>query len=490
MTTTILAPEAAVFTLTGLPADVFGSCSLQPPAPAPAPPAEDPIYTPVAPGISYEALPEIVVVDTSPDQIVGCILDTADNAQSRLNALFPDAIAGDGVIERRNNDIWVFDGTEWNNVGPTPGPTIQNLTSIVLPYNETAIYDAQIRLGTVVTKFDYALELLTEVDPLVVTLRAEARRQVGLLIPQTIIALTAQTPSISTGYAAHTPVAQLTLEVIAPALGVNVRSPAASIDLAALQPSIFVNYPPNSVLLAAPVSGIAISSLLASVSTGVSLSPSSATLEILALAPLVNSIDILEGTVAPLLGAGGADDFTGWDRIRNANADDSFIEVANWPFTFNLASTGYTGTFVGSNTYLTFGSGSSAFSNLSASNPGFPKIHFGAADNSYQRVYKRFDTAKDGSSVVRIRYEGAAGTSGALGSPTIVAEFAFYQPRSDGSQWIELRVGNHSRTSGLFMIASATTSYASATIAANSSWVFVGNSTGTSWTMTSNRYIG
>jgi hypothetical protein len=176
MTTTILAPAAAVFTLTGLPADVFGACSLQPPAPAPAPPLEDTIYTPVAPGISYEALPEIVVVDTSPDQIVGCIFDTADNAQSRLNALFPDAIAGDGVIERRNNDIWVFDGTMWNNVGPTPGPTIQNVTSIVLPYNETAIYDAQVRLGTVVSKFDYALELLTEVEPLVVTVGITAAR--------------------------------------------------------------------------------------------------------------------------------------------------------------------------------------------------------------------------------------------------------------------------------------------------------------------------
>jgi hypothetical protein len=196
MTTTILAPAAAVFTLTGLPADVFGSCSLQPPAPAPAPPLEDTIYTPVAPGISYEALPEIVVVDTSPDQIVGCILDTADNAQSRLNALFPDAIAGDGVIERRNNDIWVFDGTVWNNVGPTPGPTIQNLTSIVLPYNETAIYDAQIRLGNVVSKFDYALELLTEVDPLVVTLGVTAARVKLLLSEAGALTLSGQAAAL------------------------------------------------------------------------------------------------------------------------------------------------------------------------------------------------------------------------------------------------------------------------------------------------------
>jgi hypothetical protein len=200
MTTTILAPAAGVFTLTGLPADVFGSCSLQPPAPPPAPPVEDTIYTPVAPGISYEALPEVVVVDTSPDQIVGCILDTADNAQSRLNALFPDAIVGDGVIERRNNDIWVFDGTVWNNVGPTPGPTIQNVTSIVLPYNETAIYDARITLGTVVSKFDYALELLTEVDPLVVTLGVTAARVKLLLSEAGALTLSGQAAALVRRY--------------------------------------------------------------------------------------------------------------------------------------------------------------------------------------------------------------------------------------------------------------------------------------------------
>jgi len=200
MTTTILAPAAAVFTLTGLPADVFGSCSLQPPPPAPAPPAEDTIYTPVAPGISYEALPEIVVVDTSPDQMVGCIFDTADNAQSRLNALFPAAIAGDGVIERRNNDIWVYDGTVWNNVGPTPGPTILNVTSIVLPYNETAIYDARITLGTVVSKFDYALELLSEVEPLIVTLGVTAARVKLLLSEAGALTLTGQAAALLRRY--------------------------------------------------------------------------------------------------------------------------------------------------------------------------------------------------------------------------------------------------------------------------------------------------
>jgi hypothetical protein len=202
-----------------------------------------------------------------------------------------------------------------------------------------------------------------------------------------------------------------------------------------------------------------------------------------------SDLEIKVGTELPLLGTGGTSDFDGWTRIQDDNVDDGFVEVTNWPFTFTIDSTGYTSAFVGSNTYITFGNGSSTFSGLSASNPSLRKIHFGAADNSLQRVFERIETIGT-TSVVRIRYEGNAGTSGTPGSPGIVAEFAFYQPQLDGQQWVELRVGNHNRTEGLFMIASESTSYASATITGNSSWVFVGDSTGESWTLTSNRYIG
>lgn len=195
------------------------------------------------------------------------------------------------------------------------------------------------------------------------------------------------------------------------------------------------------------------------------------------------------GTEAPLLGASGAVDFTGWTRIQNANVDDANIEVTGWPFTFTLAGTGYTSGFVGSNSYITFGAGNNQFSSLSASNPILPKIHFGAADNSYQRIYTKSDVTSKNNKVMRIRYEGNGNTSGTIGAPGIVAEFAFFEPALDGTQLIELRIGNHNRTSGLFMIASASSSYASATIAANSSWVFVGDSAGTSWTLTSNRYV-
>ena len=108
------------------------------------------------------------------------------------------------ALYRVNGSQWAFDSSGivcstdalfWGAVGGTgtfwfpvaPGVTALPTTppivdgdmaaaSIVLPYNETAIYDARIRLGNVVTKFDYALELLTEVEPLVVTLGVTAAR--------------------------------------------------------------------------------------------------------------------------------------------------------------------------------------------------------------------------------------------------------------------------------------------------------------------------
>ena len=132
---------------------------------------------------------------------------------------------------------------------------------------------------------------------------------------------------------------------------------------------------------------------------------------------------------------------------------------------------------MGSNSYITFGSGSTAFNSLSASNPPFPKFMFGSADNSYQRV-SRFAFGTD---YQRIRYEGTAATSGSVGSPNIVLEITLFNPNVMGGRNIlELLVGNHSRLTGLRMVASASTQYATYTLAQNQSYVFEGNNTGTS----------
>lgn len=203
--TTITAPLTTI-TLQGLVPDVVRSCVVQQPSPPPDPGETPPgpitgdgIYTPVAPGVTYGSLPTVSIVDTSPDQMIGCIIDTADNPQGRLSALFPSAVDGDGVIERSTNDIWVFDGTTWNNVGPTPGPTIVS-AQVVPPWNEIVVYDARVRTRLEVNGLAYALELLTEPASYGITLGLTVQPQRLIKIPSQDIELTPNAPLVENPY--------------------------------------------------------------------------------------------------------------------------------------------------------------------------------------------------------------------------------------------------------------------------------------------------
>jgi len=191
------------------------------------------------------------------------------------------------------------------------------------------------------------------------------------------------------------------------------------------------------------------------------------------------------GTKAPVFGAGGGTyPPSGWTGLQNGSVDDNFVN-ANIP-SFTINSTSYTTVSIGSNTYLTFGGGSSAWSGLSSSNPALNKIHMGAADNSYQRV----STVSSGTNFTRIRYEGNGSTSGTVGSPGIVYEATFFNSTlTGGSPTVEVLFGNHNRTTGQAGIANTSSYYATYSQAANQSYVFVGNSTGTSWTIYTGYYM-
>jgi len=184
------------------------------------------------------------------------------------------------------------------------------------------------------------------------------------------------------------------------------------------------------------------------------------------------------GNVAPVYGANsGTYPPSGWTGIQNASVDDSFLTIA-LPFTFYLAGTGYTTTYQSSNSYLTFGTGSAVYSGLGAGTPPYPKLMFGAADNSYQRV-----STLSSASSLKIRYEGNGTTSGTVGSPGIVVELALFNPSLfyGSLNVIEMRVGVHNRLDGQSMIASASTALLGYTLAQNRSYVFIGNATGTTW---------
>ena len=194
---------------------------------------------------------------------------------------------------------------------------------------------------------------------------------------------------------------------------------------------------------------------------------------------------IVLGTKAPAYGAGGGTyPPTGsWTGLQNASVDDDFLTIA-LPFTFYIAGSGYTTTYMGSNSYLTFGAGASEYGQLGAlgaTRPPVPKFHFGSDDNSYERVSQY----ANGTDYQRIRYEGTASpTNGIVGSPNIVFEITLFNPSiMGGRNVLELLVGNHSRLTGAKMVASSTTEYTSYTLAQNQSYVFEGNSDGTSWTI-------
>ena len=196
---------------------------------------------------------------------------------------------------------------------------------------------------------------------------------------------------------------------------------------------------------------------------------------------------VLSGTQAPLLGSAPASSSAGWSLVVNAMADEAIATFGGWPFTFNLAGTGYTACYMTSNGYATFGAGINQNNGLTASSPALPKIFFGSFDLSWQRVY-----TQTGSNYARFRWEGHTANAGVVpGASNRIVEVTFWG--SDGvSQVIEVRTGNFASPSSTqpFMVASASTAYASATtLGANQSWVFEGDLAGTSWKLYADSYV-
>jgi hypothetical protein len=208
MTVTLEAPVTNISLMALMPGMIQSCNVLEPGEDAPITIGEDDIYTPVAPGVTYESLPEVTIIDTSPDQIIGCIIDTFDDPQGRLDALFPEAIDGDGVIERSTNDIWVYDGAVWNNVGPNPGPTIVD-TTIIPPWNEIVRYEARIRTFLQAQALPYALEQSIEVDPIAIKIKVITRVINFISVPASAFALAAENPSVSTPPSPPTPGAEV-----------------------------------------------------------------------------------------------------------------------------------------------------------------------------------------------------------------------------------------------------------------------------------------
>jgi hypothetical protein len=181
----------------------------------------------------------------------------------------PLYLQADGLtaLYRANGNQWAFDsngivcstdalfwaavggtGTFWFPVAPgittlPAEPAIvdgtMNATNVVLPYNETAIYESRLRLGNVVTKFNYALELLTTVPALKIDIGYTAERYQLVRPPAAAVTVAAFTPVVASSATVRIPSASdTTIAAAAPTVGSAIGSfvavPASTITLAAV----------------------------------------------------------------------------------------------------------------------------------------------------------------------------------------------------------------------------------------------------------------
>jgi len=198
-----------------------------------------------------------------------------------------------------------------------------------------------------------------------------------------------------------------------------------------------------------------------------------------------------QGGTLTITPGGAAYPPSGFTGLNDGSLDDNPQFNIAFNFNFKFLGVTYASLFISPNTYITFGSGSGQFGGLSASNPALPKIFLGASDHSIQRLsYKRGPE----NSYLRVRYEGTAGASGTPGSPNIVYEIIFYDPRStDNLSKFDVYFGNHAGAAQIFRICSASADVLvpgdfgdpteDTSLLANTAYSFSGDSNGNLWTV-------
>ena len=118
------------------------------------------------------------------------------------------------------------------------------------------------------------------------------------------------------------------------------------------------------------------------------------------------------------------------------------------PFVVEFLGLTYSNVYVGSNSYLTFGAGSTQYSSLTYSSPSVPGIFINSGDRSFQKLYTKTNV----DSFV-IRYEGSVGTSnnGGIPDPEIEWEITLFN-----NNVIDINIGTNSAyPAGLSVIKTA-----------------------------------
>ena len=139
----------------------------------------------------------------------------------------------------------------------------------------------------------------------------------------------------------------------------------------------------------------------------------------------------------------GATGLTTVTSVSSGGNDDGYFEV-DIPFNINYHGQTYNKVYVGTNNYLTFGSGSNQRQSFSKTSPTLNKIMMQAGDNSVQRIFHGAVGTSPNRTFI-VRSEGTNDTSGTLGSPNMVYEATFYEAIPGQ---IDIQIGTMARTDG------------------------------------------
>lgn len=171
----------------------------------------------------------------------------------------------------------------------------------------------------------------------------------------------------------------------------------------------------------------------------------------------------------------GPASLTASTTLSSGTNDDGFWNVAlPWPIDF--LGTSYTNIFVGTNSYITFGSGATVYSGLGASTPNLPKIMIWAADRSGQRIYSGIEGTVP-NRTFRIRFEGSTGTSGTIGSPTHGYEATFYEATPSRID-INMFAGSLTGVAGIYTASTAVATFTTSQLSLTSGVNFTTNLSG------------
>lgn len=135
----------------------------------------------------------------------------------------------------------------------------------------------------------------------------------------------------------------------------------------------------------------------------------------------------------------GAASLTPSTTPTSGNTDDGYWTIS-LPFNIEYLGNSYSTVYIGTNFYTTFGAGSVIYSGISASSPNLPKIMWGAADNSAQRIYYGVEDAD--SAIYTVTNSGSSSyTINSSSNPTLTLKrggtYTFNVDASGHPFWIK-----------------------------------------------------